>query len=105
MRRVSRGRGYWQVAAILRGCGQKAQPSAESSLAAQFFAHDIGTLDHRLHFSEGNCVRQVFHAAVGRDDETLRLDVRQRPADAVSDDLRRLDSLVAEINDPKDDGL
>ncbi len=39
--------------------------------AAQLCAHDLGAGHHRFELAEGNVARQVFHAAIGRDDEVF----------------------------------
>ena len=38
-----------------------------------FRPHDPRALDHRLHLAEGDVARQIFHAAVRRDDDVLGL--------------------------------
>src|SRR5688572_22608518 len=56
-----------------------------------FRAQPPGGLDHRLQLAEGHGARQVFHAAVGREDHVLRFDELERALDARHHLLRRLD--------------
>ena len=68
-------------------------------------ADDRRAAHHRLHLAEGDVARQVFHPAVGRDDDLLGRHIGQGPADALGDRLRRLDRHVVEVDDAEDDRL
>ena len=53
---------------------------------------------HRTHLADCGLAREVLHAAVGRDDHVLGLDVRQRALDARHHRFRRLDGHDAQID-------
>src|SRR6185436_5835421 len=76
-----------------------------SPKSCQFVAHDARSLDHRAQLRVRDVAPQVLHAAVRRDDDVLCIDVRQRPANARCDLLRRLGSHVGEIEHAEQDFL
>src|SRR5262245_20877213 len=79
--------------------------TTHNSTSFKLLSHDCGAVDHRFHLPEGDLARKIFHAAVGRYDDPLRRNERQRRPDARRDCLRRLDGRVGKIDDAKDDGL
>ena len=75
--------------------GRSTTGDASADLRARNFPpHDCRARDHGPHFSEGNRTRQIFEAAVRRDDNSLGRHMRQRAADARGDRLRCLDAHV-----------
>src|SRR5687767_12044249 len=46
-----------------------------------FLTHELRPRHHRLHLAERHVARQVLHAAIGGDEDVLRLRVRQRAPD------------------------
>jgi hypothetical protein len=58
-----------------------------TSAPAQCAAYDRDTLGERLQFGKGEIARDVFHAAIGRRDQLLRRQVRERRTDAGGDGL------------------
>ena len=50
--------------------------------ARQFCAYDRGAGDHGFEFSKSGITRQVFHAAIGSENDVLGGDIGQRAANA-----------------------
>src|SRR5262249_231869 len=73
--------------------------------AAQLRAHNLCAGHHRFELAESNVPGQVFHAAVGRDDEVFGSDEGECPADALRDRFRRLDRHVEKVEDAEYDLL
>src|SRR5215467_10019050 len=63
----------------------------------QLGAYNIAARHHRLELCERHGARQVFHAAVGRNDEPFWRDVAKGAPYPLGDDLRRLHPVVLEI--------
>ena len=70
-----------------------------------FRTDDLGPLDHGQHLAEGDIAREVFHPAVGGDDDVFGRHVGKRPSDARCHNLRRLDVHVRQVNDAEQDFL
>ena len=71
----------------------------------EFAAQNLRGFGHCLELSERNVPRQIFHSAIGREDNALGGNVAQRAADALRHGLGRLYVHVAEIKNAEDDAL
>ena len=61
--------------------------------------------DHRLQLPERNVARQIFHSAIGRDQQAIYADERQRSPNARGDNLGRLNLMRGKIEHAEDDGF
>src|SRR5688572_16218290 len=74
-----------------------------SPKSRQFIAYDARPLDHGAQLRVRDFPRQIFHAAVGRDDDVLRIDIGQRATNARCDLLRRLCIHIGQIEHAEQD--
>src|SRR5262245_13647785 len=72
-------------------------PECPKSLDLEFGAYNVAARHHRLELCKRHGARQVFHAAVGRDDEPFGCDVTKCAPYSLGHDLRRLHPVVLEI--------
>ena len=64
---------------------------------AEAGSHELCPFNHRFKFAEGKVTREILHAAVGRDCETLRRNMLQRGLDARGDGVGRLDISIRKV--------
>src|SRR2546421_10741096 len=74
-------------------------------ICIQLLSEELRTCDHRFELGERPLARQVLHPAIRRDDEPLGSYNRERLADPVCDDVRRLDLARAQVEDSENDRL
>src|SRR6476620_10499720 len=90
---------FWQY------CGSWPQIQADICLIGLFAPDNVRAPHHRLHFSEGHIARQIFHAAIGSDDNALGRHIRERLANALRNNLRRLNGQVRQVDNAKNNRL
>src|SRR5215211_2438812 len=99
------GVAWWANSRSRRAHQAALQQANLTTLRSELLPHDLRPLDHRLDLGEGDVAREVFHAAIGGDDDPLGRHMRQRTADTRRHRLRRLDGEIAKIDHAEDDSL
>ena len=64
----------------------------------EFFAHDLGSLNHRLHFRKRDIARQMEAAAIGQNVDALGGHHFQRLANMLGHHIRRFDIGILHVD-------